>query len=48
MPGVVEVHDSLEVPVLLDVSVTEVGVNALHTRPAGAVAVSATEPAKFS
>jgi hypothetical protein len=44
----VEVHDSLEVPVPLAVSVTGVVVKALHTRPAGTEAVSATEPAKFS
>lgn len=43
-----EVQDSLEVPVPLAVSVTGVGVKAPHTRPAGTVAVSATEPAKFS
>jgi hypothetical protein len=48
VPGVAEVHDSLEVPVLLDVSVTGVVLKALHTRPAGIVAVSTTEPAKFS
>jgi hypothetical protein len=43
-----EVHDSLEVPVPLDVSVTGVLLKELHTRPAGTVAASATEPAKFS
>jgi hypothetical protein len=48
VPGVAEVQDSFEVPVALDVSVTGVVLKGLHVRPAGTVAVNATEPAKFS
>ena len=48
MPGVAEAHDSFEVPVPLEVSVTGLVLKPPHDRPAGIVAVSATEPAKFS
>jgi hypothetical protein len=46
-PVVGEVHERLEVPVLLAVSETGVGLNGLQVRPAGTVSVRATEPTKF-
>ena len=48
MPGVADVHDSFDVPVPLAVRVTGVVLKPPHDRPAGIVALNATEPAKFS
>jgi len=48
VPGVADVHDSFDVPVPLAVRVTGVVLKPPHDRPAGIVALNATEPAKFS
>jgi len=48
VPTVGEVHERLDVPVLLAVRDTGVTVNGLQLKPAGTVSLRATDPAKLN